>query len=302
MVRSNMLIPLLALLAPGEVPANPIPVPVAPPPIVANDYLSELPRSGITPEMLNGPHKPKANLVALFSTDDYPLESIRNGEQGTVGVILKVGRDGKVADCVVYQSSGFTALDSQTCRLLWMRAAFDPARDKSGRPIEGAFRQRIRWELPPPQPMPFKAWSTRFTIELVRDGGVIACRLETTGIDKDRSEECDLLSKMWQSSLSRLRADAGYERRTLVSEVQFAPNNRTVPAEAPAGTRLFARQVMRLTIDANGKTLQCRVIETEGLKSPIEECDDLLDNLFERPGIKVGAVEATMVRTAYVSE
>jgi hypothetical protein len=66
--------------------------------------------------------------------------------------------------------------------------------------------------------------------------------------------------------------------------------------------QLAGRQVARLTIDASGKTLQCRVIQSEGVQPAPDGCDDLVGDLFERPGIAIGAVEATMVRTAFATE
>jgi TonB family protein len=296
-----MLFALLAWLAPAEIPATP-PPPVAPPVIETNAYLSELPKSGITPEMFKRPSLAKANLVPLFSTEDYPLEAIRNEEQGTVAVVLRVAANGRVSDCIVAESSGSPSLDLQTCRVLWSRARFVPARDAQGRPIESAWRQRIRWELPEPEPMPFNPWSSRMTLDFMEDGGVISCRVETSGALKDQQESCGLISDMWQSALGTLRIDAGHARRTLILETQFAPGNRISPGPPPAGARLVGRQTVRMTIDASGKTLQCRVIETEGLEPPNEGCEDLLDGIFEEPGVKVGAVEATMARAAFVIE
>ncbi|HEU0310566.1 MAG TPA: energy transducer TonB, partial [Sphingomicrobium sp.] len=144
-------------------------------------YISELSKSGLTSEMFDRPVKAKANLVSLFSTEDYPLESIRNREAGTVAVVLRVGRDGRLVDCVIEQSSGYPALDSQTCRVLWLRARFVPARNKDGVPVESAWRQRIRWELPEPKPTPFKPWSIRIALEFIKGGGVLACNVESSG-------------------------------------------------------------------------------------------------------------------------
>lgn len=90
----------------------------------------------------------KANLVQLFSTDDYPMEAIRNNQQGTVGYRLTVNRRGRVSDCAIVQSSGSKILDEQTCRILSNRARFQPARDVNGKRIGDTYSGRIRWELP----------------------------------------------------------------------------------------------------------------------------------------------------------
>jgi len=282
----------------------PPPEPVVAPPVLTemSPYLSELPRAGLRPEMLDRPTPAKANLLALFSTQDYPLDAIQKEEAGTVAVVLRVSADGRVTDCVVTQSSNSPSLDSQTCRILWMRARFVPAKDVQGRPVESAWRQRIRWELPEPEPTPFKPWSARYTLEFVEDGGLISCRADLGGAIKEQDAQCGLVSDMWGSALGSLRADAGYQRRTLVLDTEFAPGSQIPPAKSIKGLELFGRQVARLTVDASGKPLACRVVEFEGLQPSPDGCDDLLSDTYESPGIGVGAVEATMVRSAYVGE
>lgn len=95
-----------------------------------------------------GPTRAKANLVEIFSTDDYPAAAIRREEQGTVNFSLSINRRGRVTECQVVQSSGSEALDKQTCRILTKRARFDPARNAEGKRIADTYSGRIRWELP----------------------------------------------------------------------------------------------------------------------------------------------------------
>ncbi|WP_294121069.1 energy transducer TonB [Sphingomonas sp.] len=90
----------------------------------------------------------KANLVALFSTDDYPMEAIRNEEQGTTAFRVEINRSGRVSDCIVTSSSGSDALDEATCKILERRARFVPARDSAGNRVPDEYSGRIRWELP----------------------------------------------------------------------------------------------------------------------------------------------------------
>jgi protein TonB len=86
-------------------------------------------------------------LAAYFSGDDYPA-SIHGNESGTTGFRLTVRPDGRVSRCEITASSGFSILDSTTCRLLTSRARFEPARDRGGRPIVGSAAGRIEWRLP----------------------------------------------------------------------------------------------------------------------------------------------------------
>lgn len=92
--------------------------------------------------------QPRANLSSLFSTEDYPAAAVRAGEQGTVEVKLAVGANGRVTNCVVTSSSGSSALDSTTCRLLTARARFTPGRNSTGSPVEAEVTHRQSWRLP----------------------------------------------------------------------------------------------------------------------------------------------------------
>lgn len=96
----------------------------------------------------------KANLASLFSDEDYPAAAIRNREQGPVAFSLSVGADGRPTACSVTGSSGSAILDSTTCRLLMMRARFEPARDAGGRPTTDTVSGRIVWRLPDDAPDP----------------------------------------------------------------------------------------------------------------------------------------------------
>jgi TonB family protein len=89
-----------------------------------------------------------ANLVSLFSDEDYPAAAVRNREQGPVAFRLAVGADGRPTACTVTASSGSAILDSTTCRLLMERAHFEPARDSTGKPTTDSVTGRIVWRLP----------------------------------------------------------------------------------------------------------------------------------------------------------
>lgn len=96
----------------------------------------------------------RANLGSYFSVDDYPSAALRAGDEGIVRFSLTVGPDGRVADCIVTESSGSAALDATTCRILRSRARYLPARDASGRPANGSDSGAVSWLLPEPAPEP----------------------------------------------------------------------------------------------------------------------------------------------------
>jgi len=94
------------------------------------------------------PARAKANLASYVSDEDYPPNAARNEEQGTTRFRLSVGTDGKVKDCTVTGSSGSSALDSTTCRLMKQRAKFTPARNNRNEPTSDTVSNAIRWVLP----------------------------------------------------------------------------------------------------------------------------------------------------------
>jgi len=78
---------------------------------------------------------------------DYPRAAVRARAEGTVVARLNVGANGRVTNCSVTRSSGNSALDETTCRLIQQRFRFDPATDSQGRPIPSVTGWQQRWWL-----------------------------------------------------------------------------------------------------------------------------------------------------------
>ena len=149
---------------PEQVPDTPPPM-VAPPPIVRTNTVAPpmivtpvAPPPQITvapprppappPVRTIEPAKARANLASYVSNEDYPDSAIRNEEQGTTGFRLDVSPDGRVSNCTITSSSGSSALDNATCRLMRSRARFTPATDSTGAKTSDSVSSRIRWVLP----------------------------------------------------------------------------------------------------------------------------------------------------------
>jgi protein TonB len=94
------------------------------------------------------PARARANLASYVSDEDYPSAAARNEEQGTTRFRLAVGPDGKVKECTVTGSSGSSALDSTTCKLMRQRAKFTPAKNNRGELTSDTVTSAIRWVLP----------------------------------------------------------------------------------------------------------------------------------------------------------
>lgn len=108
----------------------------------------------IMPPVRMGASRARANLNSYFSTDDYPAAATRERAEGTTAFQLTVNASGRVADCVITMTSGSTALDETTCRILRSRARYTPARDAGGNPTAGTDSGRVTWRLPVEPPAP----------------------------------------------------------------------------------------------------------------------------------------------------
>lgn len=100
------------------------------------------------PAPVSRPQRARANLNSYFSTDDYPAAALRGNDQGTTGFSLTIGPNGRVTACNVTASSGSSALDQATCRILRSRARYTPARGPDGNPTSGTDAGRVTWRLP----------------------------------------------------------------------------------------------------------------------------------------------------------
>ncbi len=97
--------------------------------------------------LANRPASPIGSPGAWVTSDDYPAELLKRGEQGTVGVSFVVDAQGTASQCRVTGTSGFRSLDVATCQLIERRARYIPARDGQGRAIASPQTLRFRWVI-----------------------------------------------------------------------------------------------------------------------------------------------------------
>lgn len=89
-----------------------------------------------------------ANLATYLKDEDYPAEALGRDFSGTTGFAMLIDEAGRVADCMVVETSGHAILDMQSCAIMKVRARFQPARDGSGKPTRDRVRSNIRWVIP----------------------------------------------------------------------------------------------------------------------------------------------------------
>jgi protein TonB len=84
-----------------------------------------------------------------IKNSDYPKAASRAQAGGTVIAKFTVGVDGRPSGCSVLRSSGNSALDATTCRLIEQRFRYRPATDAQGRPVPETKGWKQVWWLEP---------------------------------------------------------------------------------------------------------------------------------------------------------
>ncbi len=79
--------------------------------------------------------------------EGYPSAAVRREIEGTVGLAVTIGANGRVASCRVTGSSGESILDEGACRAMERYARYDPALDAAGNPTTGSDSLSIVYRL-----------------------------------------------------------------------------------------------------------------------------------------------------------
>jgi TonB family protein len=254
----------IMLQAAAQLPA--LPAPPAPPP----------------PPPAKGKARARANLAALLSNDDYPVEALRNGVEGVVTFRLQVGADGRVTGCTITRSSGSPILDSTTCRLLSARARFSPARNRKGRPVPDSVAARIVWRIGGPSLPPLAAMVRVSTMRATAEGET-SC-LDGTGAAPPEARPCPAEPAARLGATAR-RAGRPAEQTVLAIITPAGEAEPALPADP--GTLLFETE-SALSIAADGSVAECRQTRsvTHGFAAAGPPPPDNCEGAF-KPGAKM---------------
>lgn len=268
-------------------------VTAAPPPLPVIQDISKDNRNAIPPPpgpMIAIPRsgrnaaRTSANLLSLFTDDDYPPEAIRNNEQGTVFVALNVGIDGRVGACTVLESSGSAVLDAATCRILMRRARFRPAHDGRGRAVPDIYRQRVRWQLPVDL-LPTSDRFDRTTVRLGATGTVIGCTSEDTNRppSEDPIEECNSSQDVVDALAEMIPGIRAGKYKAIIMErrLYFPATGYPQWQAATMGTDLMGDDRGRMEIGPDGKLAKCEPLGHVGPGMTIPLCTGALTDAYE---------------------
>lgn len=146
---------------PPVAPPPPINIAPAPPPIRTQPTIPPPTPPALTippPTPVAPPPPPPPSLAKGASTrnerrwarqiqENYPSRALREEIEGTVGVRVTVGANGRASNCQVTASSGSSILDRAACRGMERYARFNPALDAAGNETTGSYSTRITYRL-----------------------------------------------------------------------------------------------------------------------------------------------------------
>lgn len=228
-------------------PVRPVPVITVPPIIDQQPPAAELFGRAVKPVATQP-------LPRLFSANDYPSEALRLGQEGLTEVALTIGEDGRVKRCSLTKSSGSTALDVTTCRILQTRARFEPARDSSGRAVTSAETSRIRWALPPQRRVPFAPWQSEVTFSVGSDHQ-IRCTEQLTPPAPRFVNSCE------NRNIQNIARMLAWRERENAEEVTIRSYARMVPGSPPANRSIIGEKLGHLSaelqVGADGSLTGC---------------------------------------------
>lgn len=143
--------PIVAPPPPINIAPAPPPVTVVreapPPPPVIVPTAAPPPPPPPAPSKAKGATPKGQNSWAARIQANYPTRAAREEREGTVGVRVSIGTDGRVTSCSVSSSSGSPDLDEAACDGMTRYARFNPALDSAGNPIADTWSTRIVYRL-----------------------------------------------------------------------------------------------------------------------------------------------------------
>jgi protein TonB len=212
---------------------------------------------------------PLQPLFTWVMNDDYPTEAMSHDAQGTVAFRLDIDANGVPTGCTVTTSSGSSALDDTTCRIMRERARFSPARNESDRPVAGTFASRITWRMQEdPEDdgghHPTFAPTIMTTTMHKSAGGEIDCTFAYNG-QPSRLGIADQCAFFRNFDADRaLRAIDGDAVLTMTFSTTPS-GSQSLPEPTQAGDLIFMSQAS-IDVAPDGRITDCRPTERQSLR------------------------------------
>ena len=200
---------------------------------------------------------PRVSLDSLVTSQDYPGDARRAGQEGTTRFRLLIGPNGRASHCQVERSSGSNSLDAATCRIMRGRARFTPALDGMRRPTSDSVAGAIAWRLPGLR----RVADLRVALfTLAADGTPGECQQEVRvgrTIDRIKAAACFPALEPGRDLDPITLETSGRPSQILMASVLIRDPAAEWPKLEQPGRRIIARELGRLQIGQGGQVVGC---------------------------------------------
>ena len=163
--------------------------------------------------------------------NNYPPRALKAGEQGVVGFVLTLDKQGEPTECQVTHSSGHPLLDRETCALVVNTGVFKPVRNARGK-LVGRTRSEgfVSWQIPGREKM---LNATKIARKDAPDK-IVCRRIERTGSLVATSRVCKT-GREWARTSAEQR-QAFLEMQGIKGTTNIEPVTQVGTIQCPSGS------------------------------------------------------------------
>ena len=229
-------------------------------------------KSAIEPKLLN--------MTEMVGTDDYPVDAVRAGAEGTAHVRVRVNPEGGAESCKVVTSSGNADLDGQTCSVILARGRFSPGKDSRHRPVLADAEVRIHWALPDTGPEDL--WTEQKSVLTIGPEGELRnCQIRAVIASKwvdAPPRVCEEANDHYSTDFLLAAREQSKLHDAVLVDDQFLLFGTNEPWPTPGvgpGEKLLGVLSLQMSVGKGGALKSCSVVRSEGEAGPEDPCNEL---------------------------
>lgn len=239
-------------------------------------------------------HPHLLNAAEVFKPSDYPAEALRAEAEGTAVIRISIDPAGRPVSCRVVKSSKVATLDQASCTLPMERGRFTPAK-AGARTHTRKVSFPVRWDLPPDAPKPFSDTRAETSFQADGEGKIGSCRVRYNAPNGSPggSQNVELSAPIICKNMEQVvTSTAAYFKESLPTSPFSLVFSSGQTIGSPDGARsigkgtgehLLAESAVALSVDADGKVVQCEEISLDvaSVRGPQNLCSVTTQDRFE---------------------
>lgn len=212
---------------------------------------------------------PATDPSTWIGTDDYPSTALAARAEGVTSVRLDISEQGTPEKCTITNSSGNTALDEVSCKLLMKRAQFRVPSNSA----DQIFSTNIQWKIPPVQLTPVNFMGFTATSR-VKNGKIQSgCIEKKLGNPDENLPLCELfVSDVFTDAVDKIPLD---NASLMQARLIFGPANEPLPNDTSFSKEAISHTFMEASfdVDQHGIGTNCRIVQNQIGPDVAEFCE-----------------------------